>query len=406
MPFNLALSGLNAASADLEVTANNIANVNSNGFKGARAEFADIFAASGTGVGAIAIGNGVRLSAVSQQFGQGNIEFTNSNLDLAISGKGFFTLRDSNGLSYTRAGNFSADRDGFVVNPQGQRLQVFPPATGGAFDISRISDLRISSIQSTPIATSRAELTLNLPSTAGVPPNAPFDPADPTTFNNSTSFTVFDSLGAPHTASVFFIKDVGPNAWNTVLQIDGTSTGPAQPIDFDTSGTIQSPAGGVVAFPALTVNPGAAPLAIGVDMNAVTQTSDTFNVSAITQDGAPTGRLSGIDIGPDGVVSARFSNGQSNPLGQLAIANFANPQGLQQLGSTSWGETFASGSALRGQAGTGSLGLVQSGALEASNVDLTAQLVNMIKAQRNFQANAQMISTADRITQTVINIRN
>lgn len=406
MPFNLALSGLNAASADLEVTANNIANVNSSGFKGSRAEFADIFAASGTGVSAIAIGNGVRLSAVSQQFGQGNIEFTNNNLDLAISGKGFFTLRDSNGLSYTRAGNFSADRDGFVVNPQGQRLQVFPVSTGGAFDISRISDLRISSVQSAPIATGSAELTLNLPSTASVPPNAPFDPADPTTFNSSTSFTVFDSLGAPHTASVFFLKTAGPNTWDTVLQVDGTAAGPAQAIDFDTSGAISMPPSGVLAFPPLAVNPGAAPLAINLDMNGVTQTSDTFNVSAITQDGAPTGRLSGIDIGADGVVAARFSNGQSSALGQLAIANFGNPQGLQQLGNTSWGETFASGAALRGQAGTGSLGLVQSGALEASNVDLTAQLVSMIKAQRNFQANAQMISTADRITQTVINIRN
>jgi flagellar hook protein FlgE len=406
MPFNLALSGLNAASSDLEVTANNIANVNSIGFKASRAEFADVFSLTGTGVSDIAIGNGVRLAAVSQQFGQGNIEFTNNNLDLAISGSGFFTVRNDAGLSYTRAGNFSVDRDGFVVNPKGQKLQVFPPSVGGTFDISRIQDLQLNTAQSAPIASDNAELTLNLPSNAVAPVTVPFDPNDPTSFNHSTSFTVFDSLGAAHTASVFYLKDVAPNAWTSVLQIDGVSAGPAQPVTFDTSGALATPVGGTMAFPALAVSPGAAPLALSLDMTSVTQTSDTFSVSGITQNGSPTGRLTGIDIGPDGVVSARFSNGQSNPLGQLAVASFANPQGLQQLGDTTWGETFASGTALRGQAGTGSLGLVQSGALESSNVDLTAQLVNMIKAQRNFQANAQMISTADRITQTVINIRN
>lgn len=406
MPFNLALSGLNAASSDLEVTANNIANVNSIGFKGSRAEFADVFSLTGTGVSDIAIGNGVRLAAVSQQFGQGNIEFTNNNLDLAISGQGFFTVRSDAGLAYTRAGNFSVDRDGFVVNPKGQKLQVFPPSTGGTFDISRIQDLRLNTAQSAPIASDSAELTLNLPSNAAVPVTAPFDPADPTSFNHSTSFTVFDSLGAAHTASVFYLKDVAPNAWTSVLQIDGVSAGPAQPVTFDTSGALATPVGGTLTYPALVVSPGAAPLTLSLDMTNVSQTSDTFSVSGITQNGSPTGRLTGIDIGPDGVVSARFSNGQSNPLGQLAVTSFANSQGLQQLGDTTWGETFASGSALRGQAGSGSLGLVQSGALESSNVDLTAQLVNMIKAQRNFQANAQMISTADRITQTVINIRN
>lgn len=406
MPFNLALSGLNAANADLEVTANNIANVNSIGFKQSRAEFADIFAHSNTGVSNIAIGNGVRLASVSQQFAQGNIEFTNNNLDLAISGRGFFTLRDTTGLVYSRAGAFQVDRDGFVVNGKGQKLQVFPPAVNGTFDISRIQDLQISVVQSPPVATTRSNLTLNLPSTAVPPVTAPFDPNDPTSFNHATSFTVFDSLGAAHTASVFFLKDAAANTWNMVLQLDGATVGPPQPITFDTSGALATPINGLVGFPATVVSPNAAPLTLTLDMSRVTQTSDNFAVAAIAQDGAPPGRLSGIDIGADGVVSARFTNGQSNAIGQIAITSFANPQGLQQLGDTTWGETFASGVALRGQAGSGSVGQVQAGALEASNVDLTAQLVNMIKAQRNFQANATMISTADRITQTVINIRN
>ncbi|PIX60004.1 MAG: flagellar hook protein FlgE, partial [Lysobacterales bacterium CG_4_10_14_3_um_filter_64_11] len=182
MPFNLALSGLNAASSDLEVTANNIANVNSTGFKGSRAEFADVFSLTGSGVSSIAIGNGVRLASVSQQFGQGNIEFTNNNLDLAISGQGFFTTRNDSGLAYTRAGNFSVNRDGFVVNPSGQKLQVFPPSTPGNFDVSRIQDLQLSLPQSPPIASTQAALTLNVPSTATPPPTTPFDPNDPTSF--------------------------------------------------------------------------------------------------------------------------------------------------------------------------------------------------------------------------------
>jgi flagellar hook protein FlgE len=216
---------------------------------------------------------------------------------------------------------------------------------------------------------------------------------------------VYDSLGAAHTASLYFVKGA-TNTWSAHMYVDGTAVGTPQPLTYDAAGKLTAPAGGSLTFPPpYTPATGAAPLDISIDVGATTQYGENFTVNSTTQDGFTTGRLIGIDIDASGVVQARFTNGRSNALGQIAMANFANPQGLQQLGDTSWAETFASGQALRGEAGNSGFGLIQAGALEASNVDITEQLVNMITAQRNFQANAQMISTADSITQTIINIR-
>jgi flagellar hook protein FlgE len=405
MPFRLALSGLNAASTDLTVTANNVANVATTGFKGSRAEFADLFASTQQGVSATAIGNGVRVSDVAQQFSQGNIDFTDNSLDLAISGQGFFQLSDGGAQSYTRAGAFQVNNAGFVVNAKQQRLQVYPPLAAGGFNTGATSDLNLTTGVSAPNATTGADITLNLPASAAVPATATFDPADSTSYNNTTSLTVYDSLGAAHTASLYFVKGATANNWSTRLYVDGTAVGGAQPLAYTSAGVLTTPATGQIAFPAYTPATGAAPINMTFDFGATTQFGANFSVNAITQDGFTTGRLIGIDIDASGVVQARFTNGRSNPLGQIAMANFSNPQGLQQLGDTSWAETFASGQALKGTAGNSGFGLVQAGALESSNVDITEQLVNMITAQRNFQANAQMISTADSITQTIINIR-
>lgn len=405
MPFRLALSGLNAASADLTVTANNVANVATAGFKGSRAEFADLFATSQQGVSSSATGNGVRVSEVAQQFTQGNIDFTNNNLDLAVSGQGFFTLSDQGALAYTRAGAFQVDNNGFVVNAAQQRLQVYPPLANGGFNTGGLSDLNLTTGVSPPQATTSANLTLNLPANATVPPNATFDPADATSYNNATSLTVYDSLGAAHTATLYFVKGAVANNWDTRLYVDGNAVGGAQPLVYTNAGVLTTPANGKITFPAYTPATGAAALNMTFDFSSTTQFGDAFSVNAITQDGFTTGRLIGIDIDSGGVVQARFTNGRSLSLGQVALANFPNPQGLQQLGDTNWAETFGSGQAVRGQAGNSGFGTLQSGALEASNVDITAQLVNMITAQRNFQANAQMISTDDQITQTIINIR-
>lgn len=405
MPFAIALSGLNAASADLGVTANNVANVNTTGFKYSRAQFAEVFAVGTQSVSSSASGSGVRLSDIAQQFTQGNIDFTDNALDLAIGGEGFFVVNDNGARSYTRAGAFGIDRDGYVVNSEGLRLQAYPYAGNNLFNTGTPQDLQLTIGSNPPSATTNAVIGVNLPADAPVPLNAPFDPADASTFNETTSVTVYDSLGAAHEATIYFIKDAAANTWNTEIEIDGTPNAGAAQITFNPDGTLNSPAGGLMNLAAYTPPTGAADITMSLDFGTATQFGDAFGLNSLSQDGFTTGRLTGVSVDAEGVVFARFTNGQSTSLGKLALANFVNPQGLQQLGDTTWGESFQSGDALLGEAGTASFGNIQSGALEASNVDLTAQLVQMITAQRNFQANAQAIETADTITQTVINIR-
>jgi flagellar hook protein FlgE len=400
MPFAVALSGLNAASSDLNVTANNIANANTTGFKGSRAEFADVFA-----VGAQQIGNGVRLSSVSQEFKQGGVDFTDRGLDLAISGEGFFTVSDSGLIKYTRAGSFGVDRDGYVVNNQSQRLQIFPVTTNGTFNTGTLSDLQLATNDAAPQATTTTEFGINLPADAQPPPVAVFDPNNASTYNHSTAITIYDSLGATHTATAYFVKTATPNQWDARFYIDGTAVGGANTMTYSNAGALTAPATGAFTLPAYTPTTGAAPITLSANVLTSTQYGSTFGVNTLKQDGFTSGRLSTIDVDTSGVVFARYTNGRSQALGQVALSNFANPQGLRQLGDTTWGETFTSGDPVHGSAGTSSFGLIQAGALESSNVDLTAQLVNMITAQRNFQANAQMISTADQVTQTIINIR-
>lgn len=407
MSFRISLSGMNAASADLNVTANNIANANTTGFKQSRAEFGDVFAMSPYGLSRNAIGAGVRLEKVAQQFGQGNTDFTGKALDMAIQGQGFFTLSANGATVYSRAGNFGPDPDGYVTNPAGQRLQVFLPNAGGnGFDTGRMGDLRLSTGDSPPLATTEVEVGTNLPGNATPPTLTPFDPNEPSSYSHTTSLTVYDSLGAPHTQSLYFIKTANPNEWQLRTQIDGVDVGTPQTLQYSSTGQLTTPAApGRITLPPYTPAGGAAAMDITLDIGASTQYGKAFGVSALVQDGYTTGRLTGIEVSPEGVVNARYTNGVSTPLGQVALTNFANPQGLQPLGDNGWAETFESGQARRGGAGTSEFGLVQGGALEASNVDLTEQLVNMITAQRNFQANSQMISTQDQITQTVINIR-
>ena len=406
MSFRISLSGMNAASADLNVTSHNIANANTTGFKESRAEFADVFPVSAAGLSRNAIGAGVRLDKVAQQFAQGNVDFTGRALDLALSGQGFFTLSANGSMVYSRAGNFGTDRDGYVVNPSGQRLQVFLPNAGGnGFDTGRMGDLRLATGDSPPLATSTVEVGTNLPGDASPPLLSPFDANDPSTYNHTTSVTVYDSLGATHTQSMYFIKTANPNEWQVQTQIDGVNVGTAQTLQYSSGGQLVSPSPGRIALPAFTPGTGAAPMPITLEMSGSTQYGNAFGVSSLTQDGYATGRLINIEVSSEGIVNARYTNGVSTPLGQVALTTFTNPQGMQPLGDNGWAETFESGQARRGAAGTAEFGLVQGGALEASNVDLTEQLVNMITAQRNFQANAQMISTQDQITQTVINIR-
>ncbi|TCO76621.1 flagellar hook protein FlgE [Chromatocurvus halotolerans] len=406
MPFQIALSGLNAANTDLKVTSNNIANVNTTGFKQSRANFAELFAAGLQSVTSSATGLGTRLSSIQQQFSQGTIDFTGNNLDMAIVGDGFFTLSDSGAQSYTRAGAFNVDRNGFVVNADGLRLQAFPPA-GDSFNTAELTDLQLVTANNPPRASEVVTAGLNLPADAEPPgdPLPPLVPADPTTFNHTTSLSVIDSLGGSNTASYYFVKGAADNAWQVSLYVNGDPVGGAEDLEFDALGNLTVPAGGEIVFPPVDPGNGAEDLELTTNFSDTTQFGDRFSINELSQDGFESGRLTGIDISQEGIVFARFTNGQANPLGKLAMANFANVQGLANNGNTTFTETFASGQALLGEAGTSNFGLVESGALEASNVDLTAELVQMITAQRNFQANAQMISTADTVTQTIINIR-
>lgn len=403
MPFRIAISGIRAATADLNVIGNNIANVNTAGFKGSRAEFSDVFATSSTGVAGNASGQGVNTARVSQQFTQGNVTFTDNGMDLAISGQGFFVLDDNGAQLYSRDGAFGLDREGFIVNAGNQRLKGFTAdATGNI--TGALGQMRISTANTAPQATTTVELGANLDSQEAIPLVTPFNANDNDTFNFTTATTVFDSLGGGHLAQFYFVK-TGPGAWDMHTAVDGTVIGPASAVTFNTTGGLATPAGGLVALPAFTPTGGGAAMNVSVDLTEMTQFGAPFGVNRVVQDGFTTGRLAGIDIDTSGNIFARYTNGQSEVQGQVALANFPNPQGLRALGQNNWAETFEAGSVLIGGPGSSSLGLIQAGALEDSNVDLSEQLVKLIVAQRNFQASTEVIQTADATTQSVINIR-
>jgi flagellar hook protein FlgE len=405
MSFNIALTGLNAATNDLSVTSNNLANSQTVGFKSSRAEFGDIFASTQTGVASTAIGNGVRVQEVAQQFSQGNTKTTGNSLDLAINGNGFFTLSNNGALSYTRDGEFQLDNTGEVVTASGAKLQVYAPLPTGGFNTGGLTNLVLNTNMSAPQATSSASITATLPANAAQPVTANFSPSDPTSYNNTTSLTVYDSLGSAHTESLYFVKTANPNEWSVSSYIDGNAVGGAQTLNYSNTGVLTNPANGQITLPAYTPATGAAPMNVTLNLLNTQQIGDTFGVTAVQQNGFTVGTLTGINIDNSGIVQATYTNGRSVNLGQIAMANFANDQGLQQMGNASWSQTTSSGSVVQGVAGGSGFGTIQSGALEQSNVDTTSALVDMITAQRNFQANAQMIQTDNQISQTVINIR-
>ncbi|GAB3504971.1 flagellar hook protein FlgE [Pseudoxanthomonas daejeonensis] len=407
MSFNTSLSGINAANSDLNVTANNIANVNTTGYKESRAEFADLFSYTTYGLSRNAIGAGVKVSNVAQQFSQGNIDPTGRSLDFAVDGEGFFTVNKNGNTLYTRAGNFQTDNQGFVVTPDGARLQVFAPNAGGnGFDVGRLSDLQLLTTDSPPAQTSSVDLMVTLPGNAAAPVTTPFDPADPNSYTSSSGgVTVYDSLGVSHVQTSYFVKTATPNEWQVHNYVDGTAVGAPTTLQFSSTGTLLTPANGQVVMDPYTPGTGAGVLNMTLDLSGSTQYGGSFALRDVHQDGYAAGKLSEISVAEDGVVFARYTNGDDVALGQVVLTNFVNPQGLQSQGNNQWGATHASGTPRTGAPDSSDFGQIQAGALESSTVDLTEQLVNMIVAQRNFQANAQMISTQDQATQTVINIR-
>ncbi|HEY1034904.1 MAG TPA: flagellar hook protein FlgE [Pseudoxanthomonas sp.] len=406
MAFNSSLSGMRAANADLNVTSHNIANVNTTGFKESRAEFAEVFSTTGYGLTRNSIGAGVRLTNVAQQFSQGDINQTGRYLDMAIDREGFFTVSNNGTNVYTRAGNFQRDPNGYVTTPEGYRLQVFPPrADGVGFDTGNMTDLRLLTTDSPPSPTTNVELGVTLPGNAAQPTITPFSPTDSASYNETTSVTVYDSLGVAHQQTVYYVKTPNPNEWNMHVYVDGTSMGAATTVQFDNNGALTAPANGQVALAPFTPSTGAGVLNMTLDISGTTQYGEQFAKRIQNQDGYATGKLNEFSVSETGVVYARYSNGVDRALGQVALANFSNPQGLVSQGNNTWTHSYASGEPRTGAPGTSDFGQVASGALESSTVDLTEQLVNMIVAQRNFQANSQALSTQDQITQAVINIR-
>ncbi|MDP3668512.1 MAG: flagellar hook protein FlgE [Telluria sp.] len=510
MSFQQGLSGLNGAAKSLDVIGNNIANASTVGFKGSQAQFADVYANSLNGAGGNQAGIGSKVSQIAQAFTQGNIESSNNPLDIAINGAGFFRITLAGATQYSRNGQFSLDKEGFMVNAQGAKLTGYTAGPTGSILAGSPVPIQINTADLTPVATSRVDTELNLDSGSVIPTIA-FNPDDPTSYNKQTSIDVYDSLGNPHVMSTFYVKN-GPGDWKVYVANDGTeitnlkvaaasqdpdptaatsvmraawltastavpkvqsdintaavnyadaaadaveaaataagataaqitairtaatSSGatvgntPGQIDDdiaaavsvpmvsagflrFDTSGALSS----ALMFPQvlpldvkLPIFPptGAqALLQIDLGFTGSTQYGAATSEKKSTQDGYTAGHLQRFSAGADGIILGQYSNGKSHPLGQIVLTNFGNPNGLSPLGNNAWAESSASGVPLVGTPNSGSLGVLQSSAVENSNVDLTAELVNMITAQRVYQANAQTIKTQDSVLQTLVNLR-
>lgn len=459
MSFNIALSGIAAAQKDLNTTANNIANVNTIGFKESRAEFADVYANSIFSNSKTAVGGGATTTQVAQQFHQGSLQFTSNSLDMAISGGGFFVTSSELGSqdqSYTRAGAFKVDSANYMVDSAGNFLQGFPVDEDGnstSVSLTTTQPIKIPDTAGSPVQTGNVglQMNLNVGETALDPAN--FNPNDSDTFNNSTSVTIYDSLGESHIMTTYFIKPTngsftGESNWVAFYAVDGDpvdvaagagtystdtngdgtadATGTASAANPDGLGGVWS--GAVLKFNSVGAYTGSDPANIttealgsggagalgpGADgtqtltikFNNPTQYASPFEVTELTQDGITVGRLTNVGIGSDGLITASYSNGSTVPLARVALVRFANEQGLTQVGNTSWKASLGSGAALAGEANSGTFGSIRSSALEQSNVDLTTELVDLISAQRNFQANSRTLEVNNTLNQTILQIR-
>jgi flagellar hook protein FlgE len=467
MSFNVALSGIAAAQTDLDSTANNIANVGTVGFKESRAEFESVYASSLFSNSKTKTGDGASVAAVAQQFHQGSLKFTQNPLDLAITGSGFFATAgnlEDRSLSYTRAGTFKLNNENFIVDNNGNYLQAFPvnpDGTSSSVSLSTTQPIQIPETAGTPVMTDEIDITLNLPAGADTLDPANFDPNDPATYTNATAVTIYDSLGEAHITNTYYIKPDnasygGVNQWVTFVTVDdkpvdswdpnalpapgplpGTynvdtdkdgnpdATPPVAAQYVDKDGVTRS--GAVLTFDSVgaytksdpvalnfaplgvggakILDPGAdAKQAFKLNFKGPTQFASAFEVTALEQNGLTVGRLTGVEIGPDGLVKATYSNGTAQPLSRVAIVRFRNEQGLAQTGSN-WIASQNSGEPIAGEAASGSFGSIKSAALEQSNVNLTTELVDLITAQRNFQANSRALEINNTLQQTILQIR-
>lgn len=469
MAFQQALSGLNSASKAIDATSHNIANSSTVGFKASSAHFGDVYAASLNGAGASQIGVGVGVVAVQQQFAQGNITSTNNPLDISINGAGFFRMDQDGVTTYSRNGQFHLDKNGFVINDQSMKLtgyavqnSVIAPSTPGPLQISA-SDLKpVETGTGTSLGFQGVKANLQLDSrdtgkdpasvgaaavaafyaaagvtaatatpaqvtaataagTAATAAAPVFDPKAPLTYNYSTALSIYDSLGNPHNLTMYFVKNANQGEWEVHMNVDGTSeanvnVGVAGLLHFDKQGKLDSGSpmnvnidldavNTALGLPLNAKSPIGTATGFSLDFTGSTQYGSKSGNNSLTQDGYTSGHLVGLSAGADGVIQGRYSNGQTLAQGQIVLANFTNPNGLQSLGNNQWNETSTSGAALVGAPNTSNLGGLSSSSVEESNVDLTFELVNLITQQRNYQANAQSIKTQDQIMQTLVNLR-
>ena len=427
MGFQQGLSGLNAASKNLDVISNNIANVSTVGFKSSRTEFSDVYATATFGANNLQAGLGAQTVSVAQQFTQGGLSVSSNPLDVAISGNGFFRLSGESGNTYTRSGQFRMDKDGFLVTNTGENVTGYTNLTlDTSFQVvgtSNLGNIQIDLDGINAQATTDLALNVNLNSSSVAPASLatpiPFNPATPASYNYSTSVSVYDSLGTEHTVRYFFVKEPDTptvtNTWTVNAFLDGTAVGDqidlngvaaggGHTMSFSSTGNLT---GGLTANN--TLNPilinGAENLVINMDFTGSSQYFGGSGVNSVSQNGFQSGSLVGLGIGDDGVISGRYSNGVNQPLQQLVLVTFRNPQSMVPVGQSQWVATLDAGSETINKPGEGVAGLVQASTVEDSNTDLTGELVNLIIAQRLYQANAQSITAQSTILQTLVNLR-
>ncbi|MGC2200786.1 MAG: flagellar hook protein FlgE [Stellaceae bacterium] len=410
MSLSTDLSGVHAAQTDIDTVGNNIANVNTTGFKISDAEFASLY---GSAI-PTAPGQGVTTGSLAQAFGEGTITQTGKPLDIAIDGQGFFQLQSGSGIVYSRDGSFQLDNSGHLVNAAGGQVMGFAPTGNGATASTSgsLQPIQIDQSNIAPVATTALSLGVNLPSSdTPIDTSAvPFSVSNPNSYNESTTTTVFDSLGASHTLTTFFTQASGsgtPNQWQThweVTNSDGTmvASGAGPTLAFDNSGQLTSGSGAIAVS---GLPNGAANLNIAEDFTGSSLSGLPFGVSSVKNDGSGGGELTGVQIAANGVVSGQYSNGGTKVFGTIALANFANPEGLIPMTGNFWAASTASGPAATGAPRTAALGQLESGALEGSNVDLSTQLVNLIVAQQAYQANVQSINIEQQNFQRLLTIQ-
>ena len=434
MSFFTSLSGLQAAQTDMGTISHNLANVSTNGFKKSVTQFADVIASTANSNPTQMVGSGVVVKAVRQQFGQGGLSQSSSALDVAISGDGFFIVKgdekSGNGVAFTRNGSFQVTGDRYVVDGQGNKLQVYPVDGSGAVVATGLGStvsLRLPQTSGTPEASENVKMSLNLNAGSAIPADASrfedeeyaFDRFDPGTYNQSAQTTIYDANGNALTLTNYFVRETKPTAddatstWTVYSFVGdqqlnaGTDPEEVDPITltFDSTGKLSAPTTATTFMGFLA--PGAtSEQVLKLDFGtATTQVSSPFSLNASSQDGSPVGQLEGVTISEDGTVNASFSNGDTQALGKVVLASFPNSAGLRQLGSSTWAASGFSGDARLGEPGTNGFGGLMTGAIERSNVDITEELVALIASQRNFQANAKALDTASQISQSILNIR-